>query len=171
MVRVVAALLVLTMLTGCGRVRESNFNPFNWFGGGRDNGNAAQQVEGEVNPLIPRSRESIFRRNEDNDHYTGRLVAAVTAVRIDQRQGGILLQADGRTVRQGAYDVRLVLRPDTAGTPTHVYELKAQQPTNRGLGAEATRNVTAGLALTTQDLLGVNSIEIVAEGNSRAVRP
>jgi len=158
----VSALLV----TGCGRVRDSVINPVNWFG--RSQSTANVPTDTEVNPLIPARRASIFRQEQD-DSYRGTDVAEVTGLFVERRPGGAVIRAEGTALYQGPFDVRLVKLDEESDESTLTYALRALQP--RGAqGPAQTRRVIAADWLTDNELLGIRTIRVKAQGNTRTAR-
>lgn len=162
----VLALLLMTMtVTACGTVRDSRFNPFNWFGGSTST--PVQTADGEVNPLIPRRNPILTRREQ---RYAGTPVENVTELNIRRVQGGAIIEVTGVMRSAGSFDVRLTKeesdRPDTL-----VYTMRALQPrSTAGVGTAYSRTVTAATRLTDQDLAGIRIIQVKARQNVRSSR-
>ncbi|MFW2544081.1 hypothetical protein ACN2XU_15715 [Primorskyibacter sp. 2E107] len=161
------SVLVLSalVLTSCGSMRESRLNPFNWFGR-----STAQPVvtEGEVNPLIPRRRVSIFRDNQP-EAYNGSLVGEVTELLIERRPGGAIIRATAITDRQGPFELRLVKVDAESDADTLTYDFRALQiPGPRG--SDLSRTYTAALWLTDQDLFGIREIRVKSRRTVRTSR-
>ncbi|MCT4558584.1 MAG: hypothetical protein N4A61_11060 [Pelagimonas sp.] len=153
------------VLTSCGAVRDSRMNPFNWFGGSRSE---PVTTETDVNPLIPASRQSIFR-SETNPDYQGWDVSEVVALSVDKRPGGAIINATGRTERQGAFELKLVKIDAESDAKTLTYAFQAiQVPGPRG--SDQSRTLTAAVALTDQELLGIRTIRVKAKNNMRVAR-
>ena len=159
------------VLSSCGTVRESRFNPANWFGKSESTPREAADASGEeANPLIPDSN-SIFRRNPDKDAYQGRPVQRVTALAVERTSSGAIIRATGVTSRQGAHDIRLTPLGD--GEPTDgvlSFVLEAVQPGDQPAGAEAQRTVTAARAVNNVTLDAVTTIRVLASANERTSR-
>lgn len=155
-------LLVATMtLTACGAVRDSAFNPFNWFGGSR----AEALPEGSTNPLIPR-RGGIFTRRAPAA-YTGVPVATVQELVVDRAAGGAIIRVKGVASQQGPYEVRLVKDEDAAGG-TLSYTLKALRTPTRIVGPPSSREVVAARFVTDNDLAGIRTIRVKGAQNARS---
>ena len=153
-------------LTSCGRVSESRFNPLNWFG-------RAEKVEvdaEEVNPLIPRKRDSIFDRGPEV--YPGTAVLTINDVKIERVSGGAIIRVLGTAQTQGAFEVRLTPENDEELPVDGVltYRLEAIQPAGYRQGPERSRAINIARFRTTQDLTGVRTIRIVGETNAMQVR-
>ncbi|ETW14265.1 hypothetical protein ATO8_00110 [Roseivivax marinus] len=165
--------LLISALTvaGCGTVRDSRLNPFNWFGPARTVAvdAAPSQAAAGRNALIPeRNRAgSIFRRNREEGVYAGRPMAVIDEMLIERRPGGAIVRATGIADRAGPFDVRLV--PDEAA-PAGVlrYTLSAyQRPGPRNVGPDA-RKATAAVWLTDNDLATISRIEVAGRENAIA---
>ncbi|MCU0912251.1 MAG: hypothetical protein MUE98_13195 [Rhodobacteraceae bacterium] len=84
------AVLALTLtLSACGAIRESRFNPLNWFG--RSEASRVEEAQSFVRPADPRA-----------------LVDQVTAMTVEQVPGGAIVRATGLPPTQGFWDAELV---------------------------------------------------------------
>lgn len=155
------------VLTGCGTVRESRMNPFNWFGQSEPvTVNTA--ATGADNPLIPKRRASIFR--PDEERYAGWPVETIDELLIERRPGGAIIRVTGIADRAGPFDVRIVEDEAASDADTLVYDLRALQSAGpRNVGPRA-RMVTAALWLTDQELFGIREIRVQGAGNARVTR-
>lgn len=168
--KTVAGLLIATLLlSGCGTVRDSRLNPFNWFGSSREV--KTTQAEGEVNPLIP-TRSGLFRRRVTTEVDLTTPVDQVTELRVERIPGGAIIRATGIDPVQGAYDVRLVpVDPEERAVKGVLsYRLQRQLPAARRGGPEQTRRMVAARRVTDRTLRGVRSIRVEGARNARAVR-
>lgn len=164
-----SALLISTLIVaGCGSVRESRFNPFNWFG--------RAQVEpvqdAEVNPLIPTGGGGISlfgRRNVEVP--AGPLVAQVSDVTVSRIAGGALIRATAVSDTVGAFNV--TLEPVNDGLPVDgvlTYELRAYTaPAGTVPMPERARSHVAALRVSDSDLAAVRTIRVVAARNAATV--
>lgn len=163
-----AVLIGATMLAGCGAIRESRINPFNWFGRSQEVPVAAK---GEVNPLIPKRGGLLGERPPGPGEITTPM-DQVTALSVERVPGGAIIRASGVDPVQGAYNVRLVPANDdelpVKGVLT--YRLERALPVNRSTGPVQTREATAARRVTDQTLRGVRSIRVEGAQNARAVR-
>ncbi|MDC0737238.1 hypothetical protein N6L24_03010 [Cognatishimia sp. SS12] len=164
----IGVLLVSTLvLTSCGTVRDSRLNPFNWFG-------RAERVETvdaeEINPLIPRKRDSIFDREEVA--YPGVPVANITELRVERVSGGALIRAKGIAATQGAFEALLEPENDDELPVDGVltYRLLAIQPAGFRQGTPQSRELNIARFRTLQDLDGVRVIRVVGAQNALQVR-
>ncbi|MFD0858321.1 hypothetical protein [Roseovarius aquimarinus] len=168
--RAVVTLVTISSLTlaGCSGFRDSRANPANWFGGGRS-APALTTDAAAANPLIPEERDSIFRRAPEEERYQGTPIHAVQEVLIEPSSGGAIIKATGLSLRQGAFDVRLV--PENEGVPVDgvlSYTLRAVQRTDTPQGPEQTRRVSAGRFITAQTLREAREVRVLAQTNSAA---
>lgn len=158
-------ILSAVVLTSCGSVRESRYNPFNWFG--RSTAERVETAE-DVNPLIPQRRASVLF-DEGDSTYDGSLVGDVTELVVERRPGGAILRATGVADDPGPHDVRLVKDEAASTAEMLVYALRAdQQPGPRG--PESARRVTVGLWLTDNDLAGIRTIRVTGARGARTAR-
>lgn len=163
--QVLALVLIGTTVSACGAVRESRFNPFNWFGGSTSV--PVQASESEVNPLIPRRNPILSPREQA---YGGTPVQNVTDLHIRRVQGGAVIEVTGVMRSAGSFDVRLT-REDSERSDTLVYTMRALQPrATSGVGSAYSRTVTAATRLTDQQLAGIRVIQVRALENVRSSR-
>lgn len=169
MSRSIATLLALSVtLSACG---ESRLNPGNWFGRSREA--PVEQTAEQTNPLIPRERNGFFnsrRAREEANAYRGQPVDQISGIVIEQVPGGAIVRAEGVSRFQNVYDVRLTPVAED-GKPINgvlQFRLEAVIPDKpiRG-GSEQVRTILAGVALTNQDLEGVNAIRVAGVQNAQ----
>ncbi|MEM9238512.1 MAG: hypothetical protein AAFZ10_14045 [Pseudomonadota bacterium] len=186
-------LVTSLVLMSCGTVRESRFNPINWFGSSTSSTNetgtvvAADGEVVEVNPLIGERKQSQIKNvtnrstsvadrasllaADDEEPYLGTMVDQVTSLEIQKTTTGAIVTVSGVTTRQGAYDVRLVALNNGAivdGVLT--YELRALQPIQTAQGPERTRRIQAAAPISVQELELVRTVQVVARRNTRTSR-
>lgn len=157
---VIAALTLSLVLAGCGSVRESRLNPFNWFGGSEE-GTAT---------LTPKQGYG----TDPNDFRIP--VATVTRFEIAPAHGGAILTAVGLPPTQGWWDTELVAEND--GQPVDgvlSFRFLIAEPLRgtaaaRRVSTPQSREVTAATFLSNQKLAGVTQIVVTGTGNSRSVR-
>lgn len=151
------ALLALSLtLAGCGTVRESRLNPFNWFGGSEDGPATLDVARASVEDPRP-------------------LVANVVALEVNPTPGGAIITAVGETPTQGWWNGELVA--DNGGLPVegvlsyrfHVAPPKVGSPAASRVSTPQSREVTVGVSLSNIALSGVRRIVVTGAGNSRAV--
>ncbi|MGC9369330.1 MAG: hypothetical protein ACP5DX_07325 [Paracoccaceae bacterium] len=150
-----AVLSVALLLGACGRVRDSQLNPFNWFGRSTEQqvvaGTAPAAQPGDPRPLIQQ----------------------VLEMRVEQIPGGAIVHAMGLPPRQGYWKADLVAendgRPDENGVL--LLSFRAYQPVeDTPQGTQPSREITAGLFLSNQDLEAVRTIIVRGAQNQRSSR-
>ncbi|MCV2880935.1 hypothetical protein [Actibacterium sp. XHP0104] len=147
------ALLAATLLSSCGKVRESRINPFNWFGKDR---------EEAVEIVIP----------EDGVIDSRPMVAEVVSLRIDKMPGGAIITATGLARTQGYWDAELVAEYDEKPVDGVLsYQFRTYPPLARlPEGSPRTRELTAAHFVSDQTLEGVRSIVVKGASNQRSSR-
>jgi hypothetical protein len=148
----IAALALTMLLSACGTIRESRFNPLNWFGGSRSAPSSLGPVELEV----------------DNRA----MVAQVTALVIERTSTGAIVRAEGLTPTQGWWDAELV--PQTSLRPidgTLVYHFHIASPGRATrVSTPQSRAVSVATTLTLAQLEDIREIVVVGAENQRSVR-
>ncbi|MGL4281509.1 MAG: hypothetical protein ACRCS0_14185 [Albidovulum sp.] len=150
MTRTIAALLVAALaVTGCGRIRDSKLNPFNWFGGSEEE--VVQVVDGV--PQDPRP-----------------LVQEVTGLEVARQPGGAIVTATGLPPTQGWWDAALV--PDGDGSIKDgvlTYRFVVNQPLElRRSSTPQSRELTAAVYVSDLRLQEVSKIVVLGASNSRS---
>ncbi len=142
---IIAVLVLATALSGCARLKESRFNPLNWFGNAR----TAAVTDLYVLPEDPRA-----------------LVAQVTALKVEPYPGGAIVRATGVPPTQGYWEAELVAQPlDDQGRL--VFEFRVFPPVvPAAAGTPYSRQITVAAALSTIRLQGVNAIVVQGAGNA-----
>ncbi|WP_424984604.1 hypothetical protein [Microbulbifer sp. S227A] len=165
MTKTLTVLLAASLiLSGCGWR--------SWFGG-RDTPPSGDLAAIEAtNPLIPAERVSVFSRPEAED--TTVLIAQVTKLQIDQTPTGAIILAEGIASRQGAFDASLTpsggtLTPDQDGVLRLDFRV-AYPAYDTNIGPEQSRKVTDGLALTRQQLAGIDQVIVTGAQNAMQSR-
>ena len=153
MTRPLLAALALTMaLSACGTIRDSRFNPFNWFGTSRSEPTTLGPIASTV----------------DNRA----LVAQVTQLAIERTSTGAIVRAEGLTPTQGWWDAELV--PQTSLTPIDgvvVYEFRIASPGRATRVSTAqSRSITVAANLTQAQLDTIREIVVVGAENQRRIR-
>mgnify|MGYP003417419154 FL=1 len=151
--RALTVTLVLA-LAGCGGFRDSRLNPLNWFG---------RSQEGPAT-LTPKDGYSA----EDPRP----LVAEVTALSIEQTDGGAIVSATGLPPTQGWWDAELIADndglPNEDGVLTYRFVV-VPPPGQRRVSTAQSREVTAGDFLSNIDLQTISSVVVQGQANSRSV--
>ncbi len=149
--RLTLALACTLILAGCGGLRESRLNPFNWFGRSR-------VVEAPVvdNTVAPDGRQ---------------LVSDVTLMQVDPLPGGAIIRATGIAATQGYWDAELVLREGPEADPaTPVYDFRVFPPVGQAAtSTPQSREVTVALYLSDVQLARITAITVQGANNARAV--
>ena len=161
------ALVSALALPGCGGGSGgSAYNPLNWFGKSR---NATVAPEAK-NALIP--QKSGLRRERAAPE--GVTVAQILALAIEPAAGGAILRVTGLSPTLGAYDVRLVPEFDLeidGPLQTLEYSLKTEYSTrSRPAAPQRSRELTAAVFLSDEDLEGVREIRVSGTENARSIR-
>jgi hypothetical protein len=131
---------------------DSRLNPFNWFG-------QSEPVEDLV--LVPAA---------PGDPRP--LVAEILEVTAEPMPGGAILTVTARAATQGWWDADLVLREGDGTDPAApVYDFRVQPPLRPApVSTPQSREVTAAVFLSDDELDGVRSITVQGAANARAVR-
>ncbi len=150
--RLIVAISLLGMLSGCAGIAESRFNPFNWFAGGE-----------EVETLVPLDARPADPRP---------LVDQVTELVIERAPGGAIVRARGLPPTQGHYDGALVRETRDGprdGVLTYQFRI-VPPPEPQRVSTPRSREVVVGLFLSDQTLQGVREIRVEAARNARSAR-
>lgn len=151
---------VTLSLTGCARIADSRFNPFNWFG--RSTETTTATAPAEIRPLVPEGR-----RTQVVDQRA--LVARVTALQIDRSTSGAIVRATGVAATQGAFNAELVSRGVENGTL--LLEFRAEVPAGfQAVGSERSRRITAAYAIDMSDLAGIRAVRVQGATNAQTSR-
>jgi hypothetical protein len=146
---VLAALSAALLLAGCGAMRESRLNPFNWFGRSA----ARDTMVTTATPSDPRA-----------------LVAQVLDMKVEAYPGGAIVRATGLTPTQGWWDAELVAR-DVDENGVLVFDFRIFPPvTDTAVNNQQSRQVTAAASLSDIKLDGVREIVVQGESNARSSR-
>lgn len=147
--RVLLGLGAVAVVAGCGRVRESRLNPFNWFGRARQ-------------------REAVPAVEEPTDARL--LVAQVTDLSVDPYSTGAIVRAKGIPPTQGWWEAELVARPiDENGVL--VFDFRVFPPlTATSEGTPRSREITVATSLSTVKLDQVREIVVQGETNALSSR-
>ncbi|MCZ8079919.1 MAG: hypothetical protein O9289_12670 [Rhodobacteraceae bacterium] len=142
---VLAALGVVLVVSGCGMIRESRLNPFNWFG-------RAEPRE-TVTTAAPKDQRL--------------LVSQVLTLSVDPYSAGAIVRAKGIPPSQGWWDAELVPRPiDENGVL--VFDFRVFPPiTETPEGTPRSREITVAISLSNVKLDQVR--EIVVQGATNAL--
>ncbi len=152
----VALLLALSFgvaLSGCGSVRESRLNPFNWFGRAEP---AAVAVAETTDPAVAADGRQ--------------LVAQVTDLTVEPTRGGAIVRATGLPPTQGYWEAELVAREvDEDGVL--IYDFRVFPPPGpRPASTPRSRQITAAAYLSDFKLGSISRITVQAAGNALSSR-
>jgi hypothetical protein len=131
---------------------NSRLNPFNWFG---------RSEPAAVQTLVPAAPED-----------PRPLVAEIVEVTAEPMPGGAILTVTARAATQGWWDAHLVLREGEGTDPAApVYDFRVQPPpAPMPVSTPQSREITAAVFLSDDELEGVRSITVQGAANARAVR-
>ncbi|MBK5945546.1 hypothetical protein CCR83_03540 [Rhodobacter veldkampii DSM 11550] len=154
---IVAVMTLSLVLAGCGTIRESRINPFNWFGKSED-GPAT---------LTPSASEATADARP--------LVQQVTQLEVAPAHGGVIVQAAGLPPTQGWWNAELVAEND--GQPVDgVLSFRfvlipplAGTPAANRVSTPQSREVTVATFVPNGDLAQVARISVTGSGNARSV--
>lgn len=142
-----AALAIGLTLGGCGAVRESRLNPFNWFGGSE---------ETEAQPALPGA--PVDRRM---------LVEEVVALSVERLPGGVIVRATGLPATQGYWEAELVARPVENGEL--IYDFRIFPPiTNEPVSTPQSREVVVATYLSDFRIESEGIRQITVQGGLNA---
>lgn len=152
--RLITVIAMVLVVAGCGRVAESRFNPFNWFGSSQE----------EQTSLIP--SDANYRAPVDSSVQ----IAELTGMRVDRMPGGAIVTAEGVAPTQGFWDPSLVEAEAEEGGAI-VLDFRVERPFRRHpAGGVPTRTVSAGVFLSDIKLRGVNRIIVRGATTQRVSR-
>lgn len=169
------ALAFCAVLTGCGTVRDSALNPFNWFGRSQEVPVEQTATAEASNPLIPQQRQGIFARARaaEDVRTPTTPITTLAELRVERVPGGAIIHARGIDSYANSFEAGLL--PETAdespvdGVLVYSFRRRVPEGTQPG-GAEATREITVARFVSDQTLRGVRTIRVEAASNARAVR-
>lgn len=147
---VLALIAAGAALGACGRIRESRFNPFNWFGRDRE------------------ERVEVADQAEVDDARL--LVREVLSLNVDQTPEGAIVRTIGLPPTQGFWDAELV-EVETEDSSALTFEFRVFPPLERRQsGTQQSREIIAGIDVSNRRLETVRSITVIGQGNRRSVR-
>jgi hypothetical protein len=136
-------------VAGCGGLRDSKLNPFNWF----------KKSEPRETIVVP----------EKQADPRG-LVDAVLSLSVEPIPGGAIVRARGQTPTQGYWQAELVPQPLTEGG-TLVYDFRIFPPTTKvDINTPQSRQVDVAIYISDVKLENVREIVVQGATNARASR-
>ena len=136
-------------LAGCGKVRQSKLNPFNWF----------KKSE---------PRETIVLPGEKSDPRP--LVDTVLSMAVEPIPGGAVVRARGVTPTQGWWNAELVPQ-DLDDKGVLVYEFRLVPPEGRAdVNTQQSREIDVAIYLSDAKLEAVREIVVQGAKNARSAR-
>ncbi len=148
---IVLGMAVLLGLSGCARVAESRFSPFNWFGGAETETATAAPAEIDTDPR-PR-------------------VAQVTSLTIEPTPTGAIVRATGLPPTQGWFAAALVPETDEPVNGEMVYVFRALPPEEaQRVSTVQSRELSVARSLSQQDLAATRLVRVVGAQNALVAR-
>jgi hypothetical protein len=136
-------------VAGCGGLRESRLNPFNWF----------RKSE---------PRETIVLPKEQADARG--LVEVVLSMSVEPMPGGAIVRARGQTPTQGYWQAELVPQPLTEDG-SQVYEFRIFPPPGKAdVNTPQSRQVDVAIFISNVKLENLREIVVQGATNARASR-
>lgn len=136
-------------LAGCGGLRQSKLNPFNWF----------RKSE---------PRETIVLPEKADDPRL--LVEAVLSMQVEPIPGGAVVRARGVTPTQGWWDAELVPQ-DVDENGVLVYEFRLLPPTGKtDVNTQQSREIDVAIFISDIKLESVREIVVQGATNARSAR-
>jgi hypothetical protein len=149
---VARSLLMVTLcvaLSGCGGLRQSKLNPFNWFGRSEP-------------------RETIVLPGEKADPRP--LVEAVLSLSVEPMPGGAIVRARGQTPTQGWWQAELV-ELDLDENGVLAFEFRLLPPiANTDVNTPQSRQVDVAVFVSDYKLEFVREIVVQGATNARSAR-
>ncbi len=147
--RLILTLVIAVSLAGCGGMRTSKLNPFNWFG--------------KSEP-----RETMVLPTQQADPRA--LVETVLEMKIEAIPGGAIIRATGRSPTQGWWAAELVAG-DVDENGRLVIDFRILPPIKPAdVSTPQSRDVTAALYLSDIVLAPISEIVVQGASNARASR-
>jgi hypothetical protein len=148
---VVRRLLVVTLvlaLAGCGGIRQSKLNPFNWFKRSEPRATVVVEEAGDPRPLVE----------------------TVLTMTVEPIPGGAIVRARGLTPTQGWWEAELVPK-DVDEDGVLVYEFRLQPPTGRtDVNTQRSREIDVAIYISDVKLDPVREIVVQGATNARVSR-
>lgn len=141
--------VLCTTLAGCGGIRESKLNPFNWF----------KRSELRETIVLPADRAD-----------PRPLVDAVLTMSVEPIPGGAIVRATGQTPTQGWWAAELVPLPlDENGVLVYEFRL-VPPPTRTDVNTPRSREVEVAIYISDIRLDAVREVVVQGATNARVAR-
>lgn len=135
-------------LAGCGAVRGSRLNPFNWFKRSEPRETIVLEEAGDPRPLVE----------------------VVLTMAVEPIPGGAIVRARGVTPTQGWWEAELVPK-DVDENGVLVYEFRLFPPTSRtDVNTQASREIDVAIYISDVKLEAVREIVVQGATNARVSR-
>lgn len=136
-------------LAGCGGLRQSRLNPFNWF-------------------RKSQPRETIVLPGEQTDPRG--LVETVLSMNVEPIPGGAVVRARGLPPTQGWWEAELVAR-DVDENGVLVYEFRLLPPVGKAdVNTQQSREIDVAIYISDVKLQDVREIVVQGATNARSAR-
>ena len=136
-------------LAGCGGLRQSKLNPFNWFRRSEPRETVALPTpQGDARPLVD----------------------TVISMAVEPIPGGAVVRARGVTPTQGWWDAELVAR-DIEDDGVLVYEFRLLPPVGQtDVNTQRSREIDVAIYISDVKLANVREIVVQGATNARSAR-
>jgi hypothetical protein len=149
LVRPVLLLTLCATLAGCGGLRDSRLNPFNWFGRSEP-------------------REALVLPEKARDPRP--LVEAVVGLTVEPMPGGAIVRARGLAPTQGYWAAELV-EAETGQDGVLVYEFRILPPTGPAdVNTPQSREIDVAVFVSDFKLGSVREVVVQGATNARSAR-
>lgn len=141
----ITMLIAATGLSACG-FGGSRLNPLNWFGG-----------DSVSEPIVTVARQEPVAQQ-------------ITELKAAPTPGGLIISAVALPATEGYWNAELV-RASSTDAATYVLDFRLLPPIDRApVGTPRTREVLAGVFLSSSDLQGITAIAVQGATNRRVIR-
>lgn len=144
--RALVTIALCLSLAGCGGLRESRLNPFNWFKRSEARASVLVEAPGDKRPLVE----------------------TVLTMTVEPIPGGAIVRATGLPPTQGWWQAELVAMPlDENGTL--VYEFRVLPPRDQTPAGQArSREIEVATYISDAKLETIREIVVQGSGNARS---
>lgn len=146
--RALVTVVLCLGLVGCGGLRESHLNPFNWFKRSEARAIVAVETAGDARAFVE----------------------TVLTMTVEPIPGGAIVRATGLPPTQGWWQAELVALPVTE-SGTLVYEFRLLPPTDQTpAGNPRSREVEVAVYISDFKLEAISEIVVQGSTNARSAR-